>query len=168
MFSQISKQIRSRFSALLITLATTIVMFSTSLQAAENQTLDRNQWLKARFGAQHEALIPVVAVADMLFGCQQQKKINENLTIKALITELDRNTLAEKLITCLAGESLKSEMSLNYGLHGCFHEQFLHLSDEQRQEKMHLVTASIAELPKVERQKSFTKCVTDQAINYLK
>jgi hypothetical protein len=168
MFSETIKPFKKYSHALWVNLAVIIVMFSTSLQAAENQTLDRNQWLKARFGAQHEALIPVVAVADMLFGCQQQKQINENLTIKTLITELDRNTLAEKLITCLAGESLKSDVSLNYGLHGCFHEQFLHLSNEQRQEKMHLVTASIAELPKVERQKSFTKCVTDQAINYLK
>ncbi|MEH6595638.1 MAG: hypothetical protein V7736_08820 [Colwellia polaris] len=168
MFSETIKPFKKYFHALWVNLAVVIVMSSASLQAAENQTLDRNQWLKARFGAQHEALIPVVAVADMLFGCQQQKQIKENLTIKALITELDRNTLAEKLITCLAGEPLKSDVSLNYGLHGCFHEQFLHLSDEQRQEKMHLVTASIAELPKVERQKSFTKCVTDQAINYLK
>ena len=114
------------------------------------------------------AVVIVMSSASLQAAENQTLDIKENLTIKALITELDRNTLAEKLITCLAGEPLKSDMSLNYGLHGCFHEQFLHLSDEQRQEKMHLVTASIAELPKVERQKSFTKCVTDQAINYLK
>ena len=151
-----------------VNLAIAIVLFSGPLHAAQSQTLDRNQWLKARFGAQHEALIPVVAVADMLFGCQQQKQINESLTIKALITQLDKNTLAEKLITCLAGESLKSDISLNYGLEGCFYEQFSHLSEAQRQEKMHLVTESITGLSRAERQKSFTKCVTDQAINYLK
>jgi len=155
-------------SSLRVYLAIAIVLFSGSLHAEQSQTLDRNQWLKARFGAQHEALIPVVAVADMLFGCQQQKQINESLTMNTLITQLDKNTLAEKLITCLAGESLKSDVSLNYGLKGCFYEQFSHLSVAQRQEKMHLVTESIAGLSREERQKSFTKCVTDQAITYLK
>lgn len=168
MLSSIIKPQRNCFNVLLVNLAVAIFMFSTPLQATQSQTLDRNQWLKARFGAQHEALIPVVAVADMLFGCQQKKQINENLTIKALITQLDRDILAEKLITCLAGESLKSDVSLNYGLKGCFYEQFSHLSVAQRQEKMGLVSKSIDGLSRSERQKSFTKCVTDQAIKYLK
>ncbi|ARD44153.1 hypothetical protein [Colwellia sp. PAMC 21821] len=144
------------------------LFLSTPLHATQSHSLDMNQWLKARFGAQHEALIPIVAVADMLYSCQQQKQIDENLTIKAMITQLDKNKLAEKLISCLGDESPKSDTALNYGLKGCFHEQLLHLSVEEKQQKMGLVTESIAGLSRSERQKSFTQCVTDQAIHYLK
>lgn len=138
------------------------------LRAEQNQTLDMDQWLKTRFGAQHEALIPIVSVADMLYTCQQQKQIGQNLTIKALITQVDKNSLAEQLITCLAGASPKSDIALNYGLKGCFYEQLSDLSAEDRQQKMRVVTQSIATLSRIERQKSFTQCVTDQAIQYLR
>lgn len=144
------------------------MLVSTPLQAAQSQSLEMKQWLKARFGAQHQALIPIVAVADMLYSCQQQKQKGENLTIKALITQLDKNTLAEQLITCLAGESPKSNIALNYALQGCFHEQFNHLSLVEKQQKMALVRQTIATLSRSERQKSFTQCVTDQAIHYLR
>ncbi|MFT6195034.1 MAG: hypothetical protein ACJASU_001943 [Cognaticolwellia sp.] len=43
------------------------LLVSAPLQAAQSQKIEMNQWLKARFGAQHQALIPVVAVADMLY-----------------------------------------------------------------------------------------------------
>jgi hypothetical protein len=145
-----------------------ILLVSAPLQAAQSQNLEMNQWLKARFGAQHQALIPVVAVADMLYSCQQQKKKAEILTIKALITQLDKNTLAEQLITCLAGESPKSDTALNYGLKACFYEQFDHLSLVEKQQKMAVVIQTIATLSRSERQKSFTQCVTDQAIHYLR
>lgn len=144
------------------------LLVSAPLQAAQSQTLEMNQWLKARFGAQHQALIPIVAVADMLYSCQQQKQKAESLTIKALITQLDKNTLAEQLITCLAGESPKSDTALNYGLKACFYEQFSHLSLAEKQQKMAVVTQTIATLSRSERQKSFTQCVTDQAIHYLR
>jgi hypothetical protein len=144
------------------------MLVSAQLQAAQSQTLEMNQWLKARFGAQHQALIPIVAVADMLYSCQQQKKKSESLTIKALITQLDKNTLAEQLITCLAGESPKSDTALNYGLKACFYEQFNHLSVAEKQQKMVVVTQTITTLSRSERQKSFTQCVTDQAIHYLR
>jgi hypothetical protein len=153
------------FASLLLML---FMLVSKSLQASQSQSIEMNQWLKARFGAQHQALIPIVAVADMLYSCQQQKKKDENLTIKALITQLDRNTLAEQLITCLAGESPKSNIALNYGLKGCFYEQFNHLSLVEKQQKMTLVKQTIATLSRSERQKSLTQCVTDQAINYLR
>jgi hypothetical protein len=152
----------------LFLLSLLVIIFSTPLQATQNNTLEMNQWLKARFGAQHQVLIPIVAVADMLYSCQQQKQIDDNLTIKALITQLDKNTLAEKLISCLAGESPKSDIALNYGLKGCFHEQLDDFSTEEKRKKMRLVTETIAELSRSERQKSFTKCVTDQAIHYLR
>ena len=143
------------------------LLVSAPLQAAQSQTLEMNLWLKARFGAQHQALIPIVAVADMLYSCQQQKRKADSLTIKVLITQLDKNTLAEQLITCLAGESPKSDTALNYGLKACFYEQFSHLSLAEKQQKMAVVTQTIATLSRSERQKSFTQCVTDQAIHYL-
>ncbi|UUO23952.1 hypothetical protein FGD67_12490 [Colwellia sp. M166] len=144
------------------------VSFSSALHAEQSQTLDRDQWLKARFGAQHDALIPIVAVADMLYGCQQTKHADNSVNIKSLITQLDKNNLAEKLIACLAGESLKSDEALNYGLTGCFNEQFAHLPLAEKQQKMALVSKAINGLSRVERQKSFTQCVTEQAIHYLR
>jgi hypothetical protein len=142
--------------------------FSMPIYAQVSQQLNMDQWLKARFGAQHEKLMPIVAVADMYFSCQQQKQADSSLTIKALITKVDRNVLAENLIECLAGASAKSDTALNYGLIGCFHEQLSDLSVEDKQQKMVLVTKAIASLSRAERQKSFTQCVTEQSINYLK
>lgn len=144
------------------------VVFSSALHAEQSQTLDRDQWLKARFGAQHDALIPVVAVADMLYGCQQVKHADNSVNFKSLLTQLDKNHLAEKLLACLAGESPKSDEALNYGLTGCFNEQFAHLPLAEKQQKMLLVGKAINGLSRAERQKSFTQCVTDQAIHYLR
>ncbi len=149
------------------TLMCACLAFSMPIYAQASQSLDMDQWLKARFGVQHEKLIPIVAVADMYFSCQQQKQADSNLTIKGLITKVDRNVLAENLIECLAGVSAKSDIALNYGLKGCFHEQLSNLSLKDKQQKMALVTKAIASLSRAERQKSFTQCVTEQAINYL-
>jgi hypothetical protein len=140
---------------------------SMPVSAEQSQSLDMDKWLKARFGAQHEKLIPIVAVADMYFSCQKQKHVDEQLTVKALVTQIDRNTLAEKLIDCLAGVSLKSDVALNYGLLACFQEQLSDLSAEDKKQKMKLVTKAISSLSRAERQQSFTKCVTEQAIDYL-
>jgi hypothetical protein len=145
------------------------VTLSSPIYAEQNEISDEmNQWLKSRFSAQHEALIPIVAVADMLYSCQQEEGIGQNIAIKNLITTLDKNTLAEQLITCLAGASPKSDIALNYGLKGCFHEQLAELSAVEQQQKMRLVTKAIAALSRSERQKSFTQCVTEQAIHYLR
>lgn len=165
---KIFKQQRHR-SYLIFAYFIAAISVSMPLYAEQDQqTLETNQWLKARFGEQHQALIPIVAVADMVYSCQQDNKIDNSLTIKALITQLDRNTLAEKLISCLAGESAKSDLALNYGLKGCFHEQLADLSLDERQKKVSLVTKAIAALSRSERQKSFTQCVTEQAIHYLR
>ena len=145
-----------------------VILFSSGLYAEQSQTVDRDQWLKARFGAQHDALIPIVAVADMLYGCQQIKHADNSVKIKSLITQLDKNSLAEKLIACLAGESPKSDEALNYGLTGCFNEQFAHLPLAEKKQKMVLVAKAVNGLSRVERQKSFTQCVTDQSISYLR
>jgi hypothetical protein len=144
------------------------IFFSIGLHAEQNQELNMEQWLKARFGAQHQALIPIVAVADMVYSCEKAQQTESNLTVKALITQLDKNSLAEKLIACLAGESPKSDIALNYGLQGCFYEQLAGLSLEEKAQKMRIVMEAISTLSRAERQKSFTQCVTDQAIDYLR
>ncbi len=144
------------------------LLSATNSHAEQEQAFERDKWLKQRFGAQHQALIPVVAVADMLFSCQQEKQITPNNTIKSVLTNLDKNALAEKLIICLAGASPKSDIALNYGLKGCFYEQLNDLTEEDRQQKMLVVINAIGELSREERQKSFTKCVTEQAIQYLR
>lgn len=149
-------------------LMSSLTHLSVVANEIRNEELLREQWLKERFSEQHERLIPVVAVADMYFGCQQSNNDGTKLTIKSLIVTLDKNQLAEKLISCLGENSPKSDVALNYGLLGCFHEQLADLSENEKTQKMKLVKNAIASLSREERQKSFTQCVTDQAISYLK
>lgn len=130
---------------------------------------DHKQWLTDKFSAQHQRLMPVVAVADMLFGCYRARQANaDNMTIPEMIVSLDRQVLAEKLTDCLNGLSVSSDRALNYGLVGCFHEQLKELTPDERQAKEKLVNKAIIALSKEERQKSFTQCVTDQSIGYLR
>jgi hypothetical protein len=146
-----------------------ILAHLSSAYAEEKGDAEYNQWLKSRFSAQHEKLIPIVAVADIFYGCNLERKTDEaKLTIKALITQLDKNQLAEKLATCLQGELANSDNALNFGLLSCFDEQLETLPEAERQLKKKLVLRAIASLSRAERQKSFTQCVTDQAIGYLK
>lgn len=150
-------------------LAASFLLFSSISLAETFDDASYQQWLKARFGAQHEKLIPIVAVADMYFSCNQVRQVEKNAhPIKHLITRVDKNVLAEQLHKCLAGESPKSDIALNYGLKGCFYEQFASLAPQEKQVKMRLVNKAITALSRAERQKSFTQCVTDQAITYLK
>jgi hypothetical protein len=149
------------------------LVLSFSLTAATQEKtleqLEHNQWLKLRFSEQHKKLIPIVAVADMFFACDKTKNSGtSNYKVKELVENMDRNLLAEKLSACLAGTSMQSELALNYGLQGCFYEQLDHLPKDKKQEKMRIVTASIASLSREDRKKSFSRCVTDQTIRYLK
>jgi len=132
-------------------------------------TAENNAWLKKKFSEQHQNLIPVVAVADMLYSCnKERKKEPVNYKLNDLIINMDKNRLAEKLILCLDLDGMQSEIALNFGLLGCFHEQLAHLSESERQQKMALVRKAILSLSRSERKKSFTQCVTQQAIHYLK
>jgi hypothetical protein len=143
--------------------------YSFGQDSKSTMTDEHKKWLKDKFSAQHEKLIPIVAVADMFFACNQVRKIDEaNHEVKVLITQISRNDLAEKLSICLKGELPNSETALNFGLLGCFHEQLKELPQAERAVRKKLVHQAIAKLSKVERQKSFTQCVTDQAIGYLK
>ncbi len=152
----------------LFTTLTLFFLVSGSL-SAEEITKEHGKWLKDKFSAQHEKLIPVVAVADMYFACNQQRKIDkDNYQVTALITKMERNELAKRLRTCLKGEALSSDTAINFGLIACFDEQLKQLPEKDRDIKQKLVRQAIAKLSKAERQQSFTQCVTDQAIGYLK
>ncbi|XQW84774.1 hypothetical protein ACOYR1_16835 [Thalassotalea piscium] len=143
-----------------------------NVQAASNEQAANKHydaWLKNKFSKQHDALIPVVAVADMFYACNKARQVDPAIyEIKELIIKMDRTVLAEKLALCLNGEPVQSEVALNFGLTGCFSEQLQGLPTEERKQKMILVQRAIASLTYQERQKSFTQCVTDQAIGYLK
>jgi hypothetical protein len=133
-----------------------------------NSTSEHNAWLKQQFSEQHQKLIPIVAVADMLFSCNNERKIEPVMyKLNDLILHMDKNRLAQKLVACLADDDMQSEVALNFGLLGCFHEQLAHLPDVERKQKMELVEKVILSLSRDERKKSFTQCVTQQAIHYL-
>lgn len=146
----------------------------SSVQAQQKEliksdpTAEHNAWLKNKFGGQHQTLMPIVAVADILYSCNKARKIEPvNYKLNDLILNMDKNRLAQKLILCLNNNSMQSDIALNFGLLGCFHEQLAHLPDVERQQKMALVEKTILSLSRRERKKSFTQCVSAQAIHYL-
>jgi len=160
----------SCFKLLLVVITSTASFITLSAEEPNKKALTEHQmWLKDKFSEQHNQLIPIVAVADMLFACNQA---NDNAygkdSLAELITKTDKTRLAEKLSSCLGEESVNSELAINYGLLGCFNDQLKGLSADKKSEKMELVKKSIAKLPLEERKKSFIKCVTEQAITYLK
>lgn len=148
-----------------------IAFFAHSQQnesSKNSSDIEHKAWLKNKFGEQHQRLIPIVAVADMLFSCNKARQIEPvNYNLKDLILNMDKNRLAEKLLHCLNEDSLQSEAAINYGLLGCFHEQLAHLPEVEHQQKMALVKKAISSLSFDERKKSFTQCVSAQAIHYL-
>ncbi|MBU2891732.1 hypothetical protein KO495_00175 [Colwellia sp. D2M02] len=157
---------------LLLVLSSLSAFASASSPAAigsQQSEAAHNAWLKDRFKEQHREIIPVVAVADIFFMCNKERKVDSaDYSLSDLVTKLDRDTLAEKLILCLQEDTMQSDTALNFGLLGCFHEQLSHLPDEERQQKMQFVRKAINNLSHAERKKSFTQCVTEQAIHYLK
>jgi hypothetical protein len=159
---------------LLISLYLLLQVSFLSVQAQQNNlpesdsSAEHNAWLKDKFSEQHQSLIPVVAVADMLYSCNRKRQIEPvNYKLKDLILNMDKTRLAEKLILCLGDDDMQSEVALNFGLQGCFHEQLAHLPEAERQQKKSLVKKAILSLSRSERKKSFTQCVTQQAIHYL-
>ena len=127
------------------------------------------QWLKDQFSEQHQQLIPIVAVADIFFGCNKARKTDANsYTINELVTQMNKKTLAEKVSTCLGSDEIQSDNAINFGLLGCFSEQLTDLSHTEKQQKMEIVKSTFSTLSHAERQKSFTQCVNAQAINDLK
>lgn len=146
-----------------------VYMISTGSLASTQIESNNDQALKNRFAQQHQAMIPIVAVADMFFACNRQRHSeNYDYQIDELVTKMDKGELAQKLDNCLAGESLKSDVALNFGLIGCFHSQMTKLDQKSYDEKMGQLELLLVQLPREERQKTFTKCVTEQAIYYLR
>ena len=137
---------------------------------AQSEISDEHKaWLMKEFAPKHQALIPKVAVADMFYGCNLARKIDPiPYQLAQIIEQMDKGLLAEKLTACLGEETPQSDTALNFGLVGCFTDQFAELNDADRQKKMALVENAISRLSREQRQKSFTKCVTEQAIKYIK
>jgi hypothetical protein len=153
-----------------------LVINNSAWSATENRVdntiqlseAEHNAWLKKRFSQQHDQLMPIVAVADMFFSCQQHRLANQKqYTVYFLVQKMDKHQLAEKLSHCLGDDTMQSDVALNFGLLGCFQEQLKHLPLAQRQQKLHLVEQTLAKLSYEERKKSFTQCVNEQSINYL-
>ncbi|MBL4765876.1 MAG: hypothetical protein JKX67_11495 [Colwellia sp.] len=159
------------FIALLLVLLTNALPaqgLSEKVNTDKESSQEHNAWLKQRFSDQHQKLIPVIAVADIFYACNIERKIDAiNYPLTDLILSMDKNRLAEKLALCLGNDTIKSDVAVNFGLLGCFHEQLVHLSRAERQQKMRLVKSAINSLSSSERKKSFTQCVTEQAIHYL-
>ena len=126
---------------------------------------DDKNMMKA-FSTQHQDLMPIVAVADMYYGCVLAKDPTppEFLT---LITQTDKNKLAEQLSNCLGEDSLASDAALNNGLIACFSDQTSHLPVQERDQSMQQVKEAIRALPRSERQRSFTQCVNNQTLKYM-
>lgn len=142
---------------------------AASPQQGEQFTGEHKQWLKEQFAQKHQALLPKVAVADMFYACNQARKTDQAIvSLDTLITKVDKNMLAEKLSLCLGDDAVNSDVALNFGLEGCFSDQLSQLDTDDRKNKMTLVKNAITRLSREERQKSFTKCVSEQAIKYIK
>jgi len=105
----------------------------------------------------------------MFISCHLQRKVDsESYQLESIILSMDKNILADKLSLCLGDDSIQSDVALNFGLLGCFNDQFSHLPKIEKQYKLALVKKAIASLSSSERKKSFTQCVTEQAIRYLR
>ncbi|MFT7006729.1 MAG: hypothetical protein ACJAXJ_001237 [Colwellia sp.] len=142
---------------------------SKEAKTEKESTQEHNTWLKQRFSEQHQKLIPVVAVADIFYACNIERKVDPiDHQLNDLVLTMNKDRLAQQLALCLGDDSIQSEVAINFGLLGCFHEQLAHLPAVERQQKMLLVKNAILSLSSSERKKSFTQCVTEQAIHYLK
>jgi hypothetical protein len=155
------------FSSLLLMLPF-FVKAHDNMSPSVQSSAEHNAWLKEQFSLRHEKLIPIVAVADIFYACNQSRKVvTSNSTIKELVNKTDKTKLAENLALCLGEDTMQSDAAINFGLVGCFNVQLAHLPKEEREQKMMLVKKVILSLSREERKKSFTQCVTEQAINYL-
>lgn len=131
-------------------------------------TKEQAQWLKEQMSAKHQQLIPKVMVADIYFACNLDKKIEPvTYPLSHLIYRVSKAQLSEKLISCLGSTDIRSEQAINYGLLACFSEQFSNLTKQEQQANMQKVHKAIASLSVSEKQQSFLKCTTQQAVQYI-
>lgn len=118
------------------------------------------------FSQRHQQLMPKVAVADMFYGCHIANNDAE-FTLPYLIKDMDRKLLADKLSQCLGEETIASDKALNFGITACFIDQIGHLPADEQTQRLNDVKAVLPELPRIERQKSFTQCVNNQTLKYM-
>ncbi len=118
-----------------------------------------------QFSLLHQQLMPKVAVADMYYGCELTQ--SKQYSFRQLIIEMDKTELAEKLVACLGEETLASDRALNLGILACFIDQTNHLPEQEQQQHLEQVKNALYNLPRAERQKSFTQCVNNQTLKYL-
>jgi hypothetical protein len=144
------------FSALFLT--------STYAQTATAPAKNPDEMIK-QFSLLHEQLMPKVAVADMFYGCNLSQE--KQFSFKQLITDMDKEQLASKLMVCLGEDNIASDVALNFGITGCFIDQLSHLEKTEQQKSLSQVNDALAKLPRAERQKSFTQCVNNQTLKYL-
>lgn len=162
--SSVLFSVKSYFVLLLLVLT----QQSYAQSAADTFTEEHKRWLKEEFAEKHQAIIPKVAVADMFYGCNVVRKTDPvPYQVSQIITKMDKDLLAKKLAGCLGDETPQSDSALNFGLVGCFSDQLAKLPKQERAEKMELVERAIARLSRDDRRRSFTKCVTEQAIKYI-
>ncbi|WP_371187243.1 hypothetical protein [Thalassotalea maritima] len=143
-----------------------LILLSLSVTSATVANEQQNNDLVNAFAEQHQQLMPKVAVADMYAGCLLAKQQTPP-SMAELILKTDKKELADNLINCLGDSSLASDVALNSGIRACFLDQMSNLEADQRQQNMQQVEAAITQLPRAERQKSFTQCVNNQTLKYL-
>ncbi len=146
-----------------------LVVYANAQEHTNTMTSEHKQWLRDKFSKQHQEIIPKVAVADIFYGCNMERKTEPtHMPIEMLVNKLDKTVLAEKLTSCLGEETIQSDTALKFGLTSCYRDLLSDLPEQELVEKMELVNGAISKLSQEERKKSFTKCVTEQAIKYLK
>ncbi len=139
-----------------------------SVQASEQSYTKHEQWLNDQFAVQHQALIPIVMVANIFFACNQEKNFSPvPYTMKQLMKTMSRDTLAENTVACLGTNDMKSNQAVNFALKGCFHDTFIDLPASEKIKKLSAVNSALSSLSLQERQKSLTSCTTLQTIQYL-
>lgn len=144
----------------------TSLIFSNLLFAAsQTKPVNPDEMVK-QFSEMHQQLMPIVAVADMFYGCHLNKP-QQQYSLFFLINDMDRDLLATKLSECLGEENLASDNALNYGIKACFSDQMSHLPENEQQKNIEQVETVLTQLPRAERQKSFTQCVNNQTLKYL-
>ncbi|MDP7591429.1 MAG: hypothetical protein QF552_01765 [Litorilituus sp.] len=155
------------FLSLLLTVSFCCRAYQDDL-SSKNAKAEYNAWLKQQFNEKHQKLIPIVAVADIFYACNLSRKVvASHHPFADLVNKRNKEQLAEDVMLCLGEDSMQSDVAINFGLIGCFNEQLAHLPKAEQEQKMMLVNNVILSLSLEERKKSFTQCVTEQAIDYL-
>ena len=118
-----------------------------------------------KFSALHQNLMPKVAVADIFYGCNLDNK--PHFSFSTLINKMDKNELGVKLMNCLGEDNIASDRALNFGIKACFIDEMEGIEADIREEKLKQVDTLLQNLPKDERQRTFTQCVNNQTLKYL-